>query len=285
MTYPPPQGPGTGKSGAALAVGVLATVLIVVATVLIAVLVPSRGKVEGVALAAGADGSGEEGSASTSGRATPKRPTTRPSTSATNGGGSGAPKACEYKVATGGETKNVGVPTNPTEVPTSGTVLITLQTTEGNIPVRLDRSKAPCAVHSMLFLIEKKFYDATPCHRLTTSDSLKVLQCGDPTGSGRGGPGYEYANEEPTELKSAGEGLVVYPTATVAMANAGPDTNGSQFFLVYGDSKIPPNYPVLGTVDAAGITTLTGIATTGTADGGQDGPPKKPVVVGAVSTN
>ena len=101
--------------------------------------------------------------------------------------------------------------------------------------------------------------------------------CGDPTGTGSGGPGYAYANEFPTdqyaESDPALQEAVTYPRGTIAMANAGPDTNGSQFFLVYGDSQLPPNYTVFGTIDEAGLATLDKIAAAGVQGGGADGPP------------
>nr|WP_225955199.1 peptidylprolyl isomerase [Kibdelosporangium phytohabitans] len=246
--------------------------MIVVASVLVAVLVPGRGSVDGVALAA------SDGGTTSSKRPTTSRKTTTPPTA-------GATKSCQYKATPGRpNTKDVGTPTNPAEVPASGTVTITLATSEGRIPVTLDRGKAACAVHSMLFLAEKKFFDASRCHRLTTAATLKVLQCGDPSATGQGGPGYEYASEDPTDFKPAGEGVVTYPAGYVAMANAGPDTNGSQFFLVYGDSTIPPNYPVLGTFDDTGKTTLGQVVANGVGDGSQDGEPKKPVTITEVTT-
>ena len=107
-----------------------------------------------------------------------------------------------------------------------------------------------------------------PCHRLTTSPTLSVLQCGDPTGTGTGGPGYEFANEYPTDQYPVGDPErrqpVIYPRGTLAMANAGqPGTNGSQFFLVYKDSQLPPQYTAFGTIDETGLATLDKIAAAG----------------------
>jgi peptidyl-prolyl cis-trans isomerase B (cyclophilin B) len=99
-----------------------------------------------------------------------------------------------------------------------------------------------------------------------------MLQCGDPTGTGQGGPGYEFDNEYPTDqygkADPAAQQPVLYKRGTVAMANAGPDqagggTNGSQFFLIDGDSPLPPQYTIFGTVDAAGLKTLDKIAAAG----------------------
>jgi peptidyl-prolyl cis-trans isomerase B (cyclophilin B) len=125
-------------------------------------------------------------------------------------------------------------------------------------------------------LSQAGYYDDTPCHRLTSSPSLSVLQCGDPSGSGGGGPGYSYADEtDPT---------MVYPAGTVAMANAGPDTNGSQFFLVYADSMLPPNYTVFGTI-TQGLDVLQGIAAKGTSNGRADGAPADPVTITSVTVD
>ena len=110
-----------------------------------------------------------------------------------------------------------------------------------------------------------------------------MLQCGDPTGDGKGGPGYEFANEYPTNQFQPDDPKlmepVTYPRGTLAMANAGPGTNGSQFFLVYKDSQLPPNYTVFGTIDETGLATLDKIAAAGTADGGEDGKPKTDVQI------
>lgn len=148
---------------------------------------------------------------------------------------------------------------------------ITLATTCGDIVITLDE-RAPETVRSATFLAEQGFYDATACHRLTT-DGIFVLQCGDPAGDGTGGPGYVLPDEN---LPAAGEAN--YPAGTVAMANAGPGTAGSQFFLVYEDTTLPPAYTVLGTV-TQGLDIVQEIASVGTEDGGTDGRPRQPVVI------
>src|SRR4029077_3456952 len=95
------------------------------------------------------------------------------------------------------------------------------------------------------------------------------------TGQGSGGPGFQFANEDPTDQFQPDDPKlaepVVYPRGTLAMANAGPGTNGSQFFLVYKDSKLPPNYTVFGTIDQTGLATLAKIAAAGPPDRSQDG--------------
>jgi peptidyl-prolyl cis-trans isomerase B (cyclophilin B) len=168
--------------------------------------------------------------------------------------------------------KDVGLPTDPAQTPKTGTVSLDLKTSQGDIPLTLDRAEAPCTVQSMEFLAQKKFFDNTPCHRLTSTDGLKVLQCGDPTGSGSGGPGFTIPDEKPKTLKaapaSAGQGADVYPRGTLAMANTGqPNSGGSQFFLVYGDSYLPPDYTVFGTISATGLSTIDKIAAGGITPG------------------
>jgi peptidyl-prolyl cis-trans isomerase B (cyclophilin B) len=160
----------------------------------------------------------------------------------------------------------------PPEVPVEATATWTATITIGGQPVGVDllAQEAPCTVTSLEFLAGRDYFDGTPCHRLTSSESLKVLQCGDPTGSGSGGPGYQFANENT-------EGAT-YPAGTVAMANAGADTNGSQFFLVYEDSQLPPDYTVFGRI-TSGLDVVTGIAAQGTADGSTDGTPRTPVTI------
>jgi len=144
-------------------------------------------------------------------------------------------------------------PAGPT--PTAGTVGVSLQTSAGTIPLTLDRSLAPCAVQSFLSLTEQGYFNDTPCHRLTTGQGLQVLQCGDPSGTGTGGPGYSFADETWPEL--------TYGRGYLAMANSGPNTNGSQFFLVYGDAQLRPDYTVFGTIPDGGLRVIDEIARRG----------------------
>jgi peptidyl-prolyl cis-trans isomerase B (cyclophilin B) len=148
-----------------------------------------------------------------------------------------------------------------------------LNTSCGKVTLELDPAKAPHTVNSFVFLAGQKYFDHVPCHRLTT-DGIFVLQCGDPTGSGSGGPGYEFKDEN---LEGA-----TYPAGTVAMANAGPNTNGSQFFLVYKDTQLPPNYTPFGKV-TGGTDVLENIAAGGVAGGGSDGAPVAGVVMEKVT--
>jgi peptidyl-prolyl cis-trans isomerase B (cyclophilin B) len=147
---------------------------------------------------------------------------------------------------------------------------VTISTSAGDLAVTLDAESAPCTVGSFLSLAKQAYFDGTNCHRLTTK-GIFVLQCGDPTGTGTGGPGYSF----PDELK----GTETYPAGTLAMANAGPDTNGSQFFVVYADTQLPPSYTVFGHLDAASTEIVAGVAAEGTASGQPDGKPKTPVTI------
>ncbi|MBD0739730.1 peptidylprolyl isomerase [Streptomyces sp. CBMA29] len=140
----------------------------------------------------------------------------------------------------------------------------TLQTTCGSIPIALDAAKAPDTANSFKFLADKGFFDHTKCHRLT-AEGIFVLQCGDPTGQGNGGPGYTIPDENLTAFgKADAQKTVTYPAGTVAMANTGQaHTGGSQFFLVYKDSPLAPSYTPFGTIDAAGMKVLDKIAAAG----------------------
>ena len=140
----------------------------------------------------------------------------------------------------------------------------------------LDAEGAPCTVNSFLSLAEQEYFDDTDCHRLTT-EGIFVLQCGDPTGTGSGGPGYSFADEL--------DGSETYPAGTLAMANAGPDTNGSQFFVVYDDSSLPADYTVFGALDEASTKTVADIAEKGTDSGASDGAPKEKVTIESVSAS
>ncbi|OLF19581.1 peptidylprolyl isomerase [Actinophytocola xanthii] len=191
---------------------------------------------------------------------------------------------CAYAESTGEDPpKDVGMPEDPEQTPSTGTVTMTLKTNQGTIPLTLDRAKAPCTVQSMEHLAKEKYFDGTTCHRLTSAAGLKVLQCGDPKGDGTGGPGYTVPDELPTDLANSPGGgeLKTYPRGVLAMANGGPDTGGSQFFMVYGDSSLPPNYTVFGTVEASGLTVLDKVAQGGITPGTspEDGAPKKAVTI------
>ncbi|QXG75860.1 peptidylprolyl isomerase [Modestobacter sp. L9-4] len=175
--------------------------------------------------------------------------------------------ACTYTPDDSGTA--AGTP--PANVPGTGTATLTMATSAGDIGLSLDQAKAPCASASFVHLASTGFFNGTPCHRETSSEGLKVLQCGDPTGQGTGGPGYSY----PTQVT----GDETYGRGTLAMANAGAGTDGSQFFLVYADSQLPPNYTVVGTIDEAGLGVLDQIAAKGIEGGATDGAPAEPVSI------
>ncbi len=178
--------------------------------------------------------------------------------------------SCEYEKTDEAAAKKVDLP--PTEgIETQQVFEVTIATDRGDVVFDMDSSKAPCTANSLRSLAHFAYFDDTPCHRLTT-EGIEVLQCGDPSGTGSGGPGYQFADEN---LEGA-----TYPRGTVAMANAGPGTNGSQFFLVYGDSTLPPNYTPFGTI-TKGLDVLDKVAEAGSdgSNGAGDGKPKLPVTI------
>jgi peptidyl-prolyl cis-trans isomerase B (cyclophilin B) len=185
---------------------------------------------------------------------------------------------CDYTDDGIGASKEVEPPPNQAEV--SGQVSATMATTLGDFHLTLDADAAPCTVNSFVSLARQGYFDATTCHRLTTSEEsgIAVLQCGDPTGTGSGGPGYVF-NDELTGSES-------YPAGTLAMANRGPNTNGSQFFVVYGETPLNPDYTVFGTVDDGTITAIAKLAKQGTVptEGGMTAP-KEPVDISSVTVH
>ncbi len=201
--------------------------------------------------------------------------TTSATTTATTATTTAPSTPCSYPAA--------GTPAKPVQPPTnlspanSGTVDSTVTLNSGAVTIALDRAAAPCAVESFLSLASQHYFDDTPCHRLTTASTLKVLQCGDPTGVGNGRPGYSFADELTGKEK--------YPAGTVAMANGGADTNGSQFFIVYGDSTLDPKYTVFGKV-TKGLDVVQAIAEKGAVKAGkpaQDGEPAEKVTIETVT--
>lgn len=141
-------------------------------------------------------------------------------------------------------------------------------------------ANAPKTVGTIAWLANQGFYNNTSCHRLTTQ-GIFILQCGSPSGTDTGTPGFSFADEN---LPTAGaDGTYVYPRGTVAMANSGPNTNGSQFFLVYQDSPLPPNYSVWGQI-TEGLDVLDNVASAGVLDGSSDGLPSQAVVISKAST-
>ncbi|MET1007073.1 MAG: peptidylprolyl isomerase [Propionibacteriaceae bacterium] len=167
-------------------------------------------------------------------------------------------ESCEYE-PTGDAARSVRPP-SPTGVATSGAIGYDLAMTEGTVRITLDPVRAPCTVHSFVSLAEQGFFDATKCHRLVDS-GIFLFQCGDPTGTGRGGPGYTFAAEL--------DGTEAYTKGVIAMAN-----DGSQFFLVYRDSSAldkTPDYTIFGEIDPAGISILERMAAEGQDGTNSDG--------------
>lgn len=182
------------------------------------------------------------------------------------------PGECLYKPASvPGAPDDLGTP--PVKPAHKGTVKATVKTNRGDIVMELDGKNAPCTVNSFAFLADENFYDDTECHRLTNG-GVNVLQCGDPTAKGTGGPGYQFANENT-------EGAV-YTEGTVAMAHSDlPDSNGSQFFMVHKDSGLPPDYTVFGKI-TKGLDVVKEIAAGG-SEPENDGKPKKKVTIQDIS--
>lgn len=183
---------------------------------------------------------------------------------------------CSYPDA-GEASKEISKPETK-DISTEGTVKVTLETNKGDIPLELDRAVAPCTTNAIEHFVEEGYYNDTVCHRLTTQ-GIYVLQCGDPSGTGAGGPGFQFANEYPTDENPDAQTPVVYPRGTIAMANAGADTNGSQFFLNYQDSPLPPAYTYFGKIDDSGLEVLDQIAAAGVEGGAGDGAPAEEVKI------
>lgn len=161
----------------------------------------------------------------------------------------------------------------PTNLLKRGPRQITLQTNCGNINIRTFFRDAPVTLTVLATLMNSGYYNRTICHRLTT-DSIYVIQCGDPTATGVGDPGFRYKDENLPEFSENN-----YPRGTVAMANSGsPGTNGSQFFLVYDDTTLGPNYTIWGEI-TSGIEILEHVAKFGVKGGGVDGTPMRPLVI------
>jgi peptidyl-prolyl cis-trans isomerase B (cyclophilin B) len=200
------------------------------------------------------------------------------------------------KDASNTNVKDVGTPPT-TGIAKSGVKPMTITTNLGPIEAELDLAKAPCTAASFAYLAGKKFFDNTKCHRLTTS-GIYVMQCGDPSGTGSGGPTYSFVDEnlpvvpppttEPSANPAASPSAAPPPTnlyarGTLAMANSGANTNSSQFFIVYKDgSGLEAKYSIFGHV-TKGLEIVDKVAADGVADpGGQpstDGPPKTEVQI------
>ena len=156
---------------------------------------------------------------------------------------------------------------------------ITFVTNCGNIVVEPLNNLAPLTVTAITALAKGRFYNKTLCHRMMNNGAY-FLQCGDPTASGFGGPAWQpYADENlPVD------GPANYPAGTVAMANSGPNTNGSQFFLVYQDTQFDPNYTIWGKI-TAGLNIVKAIGNAGVKGGGSVGTPATKIAIESVIVN
>jgi peptidyl-prolyl cis-trans isomerase B (cyclophilin B) len=159
---------------------------------------------------------------------------------------------CIY-TASGTAARKVSFP--PTKPDTTASYQATIATNRGNIVIDLLNSKAPCTVNSFVSLSDQGFYNKTPCPRLSNASGLYILQCDGPTSTTSGGPGYEFPSENLTGA--------TYPAGTLAMANSGsPDSNGSQFFLVFQKTSIAPSYTPFGQV-VSGLNILQNVGKAG----------------------
>jgi peptidyl-prolyl cis-trans isomerase B (cyclophilin B) len=232
-----------------------------------------------------------------------KKPTTKVSATASptaSATASASPAAvtepathCSYTSASAGTVVKSSLPTASPDY--KATYTASINTNLGPIKIDLANSKATCTVNSFAHLAADDFWNNTQCHRLSTTDSLYMLQCGDPTAKasqklscssstlGTGGPGYEFASEN---LPTAGSsGSVTYKAGTVAMANGGGATNGSQFFLVFKNTTLGPDYTPFGTI-TSGLDILQNVAKAGTSctfAGAGGGVPKDKVIIDSVS--
>jgi peptidyl-prolyl cis-trans isomerase B (cyclophilin B) len=171
--------------------------------------------------------------------------------------------------------KEVG---KPPVKPVKGKYKMTMHTSLGTIVATVDGTKAACTVNSFKYLASKKFFNNTNCHRLVT-EGIKVLQCGDPTGTGTGGPSYGFANENVPKAGKSGQ--ATYKRGVIAMAHSSaPNSNGSQFFIVYGDSPLPADYTVFGQI-TKGMDVVDSVAKAGAAPADQTGntAPKKKIEI------
>lgn len=177
-----------------------------------------------------------------------------PLSAACEGGDSSSSSAptCSYEKG-GTAAKEAELPPGEPKAATE----MTVTTNRGDIKLALTPEATPCTVNSFVSLAEQGYFNDTKCHRMVPAF---VLQCGDPSATGTGGPGYSFDDEL--------SGDETYPAGTLAMANAGPDTNGSQFFIVLADAQLPAAYTVFGTVDDAGLKLVQKIEKEGNgADG------------------
>jgi cyclophilin family peptidyl-prolyl cis-trans isomerase len=182
----------------------------------------------------------------------------------------------EEKGLTAMPTKKTYNTPPPVSIDIAKTYQVTMETSKGTMKLTLFAADAPVAVNNFVFLAREGFYDNTVFHRIIKGF---MIQGGDPEGTGTGGPGYRFADEKVTRD---------YTRGTIAMANAGPNTNGSQFFIMHADYALPKNYVIFGAIDlddTASLATLDAIATvpTGTSGSGEQSKPLEPVILQSVT--
>ena len=192
----------------------------------------------------------------TSGSSSSKTTSVAATSSATAAASSSASNPLAYEASGTSAVKGITVPTFNAAA-AAKTYTVTITTNRGNIVFTANGKAAPYTVYSFVYLVEKGFYNNTPCPRISDS-GLYMLQCGDPTGTGSGGPGYTIPDEN---LSAYGTGTsVTYPAGSVAMANTGAaHSGGSQFFLVFQNSTLSPSYTPFGTI-TQGLDVLKAIA-------------------------
>ena len=176
----------------------------------------------------------------------------------------------ETSQSSSSEQRVVQLPSPAMKINKNKTYTATLTTSEGVITIALNAKETPITVNNFVDLAKKKFYNNTIFHRVIKGF---MIQGGDPEGTGRGGPGYKFDDE-----KFEGD----YTRGTVAMANAGPNTNGSQFFIMHKDNNLPKNYIIFGKV-TKGFDVVDKIAEGAVEAGGEGSTPKKPVTVESVT--
>jgi peptidyl-prolyl cis-trans isomerase B (cyclophilin B) len=179
------------------------------------------------------------------------------------------PINCKVTKAKGHTAKNI---TPPEVKGPFKNKTFTFTTNCGDVVIEADGKNAPVTVFALSALANGGFFDQSLCHRLTTNN-IYVLQCGDPTATGSGGPNFSYRDEN---LPANNENN--YPAGVVAMANSGPSTNGSQFFIVYEDTSLPPSYTIWGKV-TKGLEIIQTIAKSGVENGKSDGTPKQKIAI------
>jgi serine/threonine protein kinase len=194
---------------------------------------------------------------------------------------------CQYPPSPDPASRPVNPPRSGKVSTDPAQIHATISTNFGDIGIQLANAESPCTVNSFTSLAQQQFFNNTPCGRLTTAPDLSLLQCGGPENDGSGGPGYEFDDEYPTNQYSSSDRAltqpVLYPRGAVTMANGNkPNTNESQFNMVYRDSELEPAYTVFGTIDETGLATIDKIASAGVSGGGNDGAPATPVTINAV---